>query len=429
MSDLEQLRHLADRVIPPPYEAITAAARRRDRRSAGRTVAVAVSTVGLAVAGFVVVRGLDSAVPEPIGPIASPTPTPSEESTPSERTEPRSRDSMTPKEVVTAPDAVLETVAVAPGDSDVRVSMWHALCRWCPETPDGRGGFLGPPTFTGMALTADGYETATYARQPFSRLAVAVHSPRDDAFLVVDLGNGREWLVDLDGTVRRVERIDHELRPADPRLWFECARAGGVSSTWCSLDPDTATAYPWPEGWSGSAVAPNSGERPWGWSMTDTGTFEDPGGILEAWWDDDGSRHHRQLATDVMGGAVIGSPSGELTYWSWRLGGDTVDLHTGRGRGATWGVRTRAAPGFNRWVQMTRSPDGALLAWTVYPHLVVWRAEASEGGFHRVHEASGPELAGAGLWTQDGLVYANGSGTAALSEDGGRTWRTIENWR
>ena len=115
-------------------------------------------------------------------PIISPAPTPSAESRPRRTTTPQSLDSMTPKEVVTAAGAELEAVAVAPGDPDVRISMWHALCHWCPDRPDGRGGSLGPPTFTGMAITTDGYASASYARHPFFGRLGAVHSPRDDLF-------------------------------------------------------------------------------------------------------------------------------------------------------------------------------------------------------------------------------------------------------
>ena len=431
MSELEQLRRLADQVSPPPFDSISAAAaRRRNRRSAVTAATLALTAAGLVVAGAIVVFGDGSGTTEPVRPPpGSPAPSRPEESNPPKNPEPRSLESMTPEEVVNDPDAELEAVAMAPGDPDVRISMWRALCTWCPDRPDGRGGSLGPPTFTGMAVTSDGYATATYVRHPFSGLGGDILSPRDDMFLFVDMGNGREWLIDLDGTVRRVERSTAELRPTDPRLWFECGRAGGWTSTWCSLDPDTATAYVWPEEWNRSATPPFSGEQPWGWSPIGAGSFEDPGGVVEAWWDDNGTRHRRALATDAMGGVVHESADGDLAYWTWQLGDNTVDLHTSRDRGASWDVNTRPAPGFNRWVQMTRSPDGALLAWTYYPHLVVWRADVSGGGFRRVLEAPGPDLEGAGLLTQDGLVYANGSGVSAVSEDGGLTWSTIQTWR
>ena len=85
MSDLEQLRRLADRVSPPPYEAIAAAARRRDRRSAVATAVVAASAVVLVTGGVVVVRGLDLAGTEPARPPTTsntpPVPTPSKAAT------------------------------------------------------------------------------------------------------------------------------------------------------------------------------------------------------------------------------------------------------------------------------------------------------------------------------------------------------------
>lgn len=439
MSDLDQFRELADQVRPPSLDSLRETARRRDRRAAVTAATLAATTVALLIAGMVVVRGLEPTTPHPVSPVQTPTEPPTEGPK-----QPHSPNSMTPQEVVNAPDADLVIVALAPGDPDVRLSTWTALCHWCPDTPDGRGGSLGPPTFTGMALTTDGYETTTYVRPRNPQLAYTVLSPRDDVFLLNDEGNGREWLVDVDdGTERRVARVDSELRPADPRLWFECGIARGDSSTWCSLDVDTATAYAWPEAWSGSAVAPYVGDEPWGWeppgwSRTSTGTFEDdpsntgtyddPGGTYEAWWDTNGSRQRRPFTTDEMG-TIGGSTPGELAYWTRRLGSDTLDLHTGRDRGAVWEVETRAAPGFSRGIQMMRSPDGALLAWTEYPRLVVWRAEASGGGFRQVHEASGPETYGGGLWAQDDVVYANGNGSAAVSDDDGLTWTTIDSWR
>jgi hypothetical protein len=98
---------------------------------------------------------------------------------------------MTPQEVVNAPDADLAVVALAPGEPDVRLSTWTALCHWCPDISDGRGGSLGPPTFTGMALTTDGHETATYVRSRNPQLAYTVLSPRDDVFLLNDAATGR----------------------------------------------------------------------------------------------------------------------------------------------------------------------------------------------------------------------------------------------
>jgi hypothetical protein len=83
-------------------------------------------------------------------------------------------------------------------------------------------------------------------------------------------------------------------------------------------------------------------------------------------------------------------------------------------------------------MQMKRSPGGAYLAYSIYPRLVVWRAEAAGGQFRKVYEQPGediPETTGSGLWTQDDLVYANANATAAVSADDGLTWTTVRTWR
>ena len=121
-----------------------------------------------------------------------------------------------------------------------------------------------------------------------------------------------------------------------------------------------------------------------------------------------------------------------MAYWARENGADTVDLHTSRNGGADWEVDTREAPGFDGVLQMKRSPDGALLAYSIYPRLIVWRAEASGGAFRKVYEQSGAsqaETTGAGLWTQDDLVYATANATVAVSDDDGLTWTTIQTWR
>ena len=270
--------------------------------------------------------------------------------------------SMTPREVVNAPDADLVIVALAPGDPDVRLSAWTARCRWCPDRPDGRGGSLGPPTFTGMALTTDGYETATYVRPRSPQLGYTVLSPRDDVFLLNDAANGREWLVDVDdGTEHRVARVDSELRPADSRLWFECGIAGGDSSTWCSLDVDTATAYAWPAAWSGSAVPPYVGDEPWGWeppgwSLTSTGTFED---------DPDNTAptttrvaHTRPGGTPTAAGSAVRSPR---TRWAPSVDLRRASRPTGPGGSAPTGSTSTpvATAGPSGSWRPARHPDSA----------------------------------------------------------------------
>ena len=121
-----------------------------------------------------------------------------------------------------------------------------------------------------------------------------------------------------------------------------------------------------------------------------------------------------------------------MAHWARPDGADTVDIYTSSDGGANWERETREAPDLNGYIQMKRSPDGALLAYSIYPRLVVWRAEASGGPFRQVYEQSGEsrsETTGAGLWTQDELIYATANATAAVSDDDGRTWATVETWR
>src|SRR5215212_3912864 len=336
MSDLDQLRGLTEHIHPPSFESLADTARRRDRRAAGTWAGVAAAVVVVVGAGMVVMGG-DGTDPKPVQPSPSlPTPT-------NTSITPQSKTSMTREEVVTVPWARMYSAGVSPEDTDVRVSLWEAECRWCPRMKDGRGGHLGRPRFTAMALTTDGYATTTYTRSPVAPElgSVTIESPAESLFLFYDTANGREWLVRTDGTIRKIERVDGSVRPSSPRLWFYCVGRDGTDrigtedeagvdyGSWCALDPDTATAYRWPDSWAASAVSPGSGGRPWGW-ITDPGTWEDPNGGLTAWWDTSAGRRERVLTTDAMGGGVENPPKDDLLYWTWQHKSGSLDLHIGR---------------------------------------------------------------------------------------------------
>jgi hypothetical protein len=412
-------RHLADGLNPPAVDLDGIRARaRRNRQRGAAWVAAATVIAGIAVAAAI--DNGDSSATDPVAPV----PPPGEAITASpspERPNPFPR-SMTPEQVVNDARAELWTVAVAPGDPDTRISMWSVRCsRPCPQR--------GPGEFNAVALTTDGYDTTMYLRPPYSLgVDLQVSTPEDGTFLVTDQSNGGEWLVELDGDIRPVTRVDTELRPTDPRLWFPCP--SHWRSTWCALDPGTATAYAWPRAWDGSAASPASGDAPWGANPEPRATSSS--GRLEAWWDTEDGRRLRTLAETHEGDYILGSPPGEMAYWARPDDTSTVELHTSRNRGKDWEVDSRAVPGLNAEIGMKRSPDGAYLAYSTYPELVIWRAEAAGGPFRKVYEQSGKnaaETSGAGLWTQDGLVYANAYATAAISEDDGLSWTTIHNWR
>jgi hypothetical protein len=410
-------RSVAEGIRPPDIDPQEIRARARSNRRRRTSLATAAVVVAVVAAGATVL-GRDTSTPDPVVPAPTPTTTPLP---PTEKPNPFPR-SMTPEEVVSDPRAQLWTAAVAPDDPDTRMSLWFVQC-----TRPCRG--RGP--FEALALTTDGFETTTYLRPPFpTGVDLHVSSPQDGVFLVFDQSNGGEWLVDPDGTVRPVSHVASEIRPADPRLWFQCA--GRWRQTWCSLDPDAATAHVWPrDTWDGSATSPAGDDLPWGANPEPRSTGSS--GQLEAWRDTERGRQVRTLAATHRGDYILDTPPGEMAFWARPDGALTVDLYTSRNDGVDWEVDRREAPGLGGdHLQLRRSPDGAFLAYLIYPRLVVWRAEASGGPFQLVYEQPGEtdvETSGAGLWTQDGLVYANANATAAVSEDDGLTWTTTQTWR
>jgi hypothetical protein len=394
-------RQVADGVYPPEVDVDAVRARARSKR---RTTSVAVAATVLAViaVGASVLGGQGTSAPDP-APSPSPSPSHLEESSPDWKP-----DSMTPEVVVTTPGARLETVGVTPGDTDIRMSIWTIA------------------GYRGMALTTDGYQSTTYASAPEGTQVVS--SPRDGLFLLSD-GSDHEWLVDVEGTVRRVTRVDTEFVPTDPRLWFQCVY-GSWRSRWCSLDPDTATAHVSANQWGGSAVRPGLGAPPWGAHPEPRAASVT--GRLEAWWYAEGVRQVHTVAVTDDGDYIKNTPPGQMAFWAPGSRSNTLDIHTSRNGGADWEVETRGAQGIGgpgvRVV--TRSPGGALLTCTAGEDLVIWRAEASGGPFQKVYTAPAPDAdLGTGIGTQGSLLYLNTGDTAVVSEDDGRTWTTIETWR
>jgi hypothetical protein len=320
--------------------------------------------------------------------------------------------SVTPQDVVTAQGAVLRSVGLAAGDTGTRLALWSD------------GGSVG------LVLTRDGFTTSTYADVPFryggevGLTDVRVSSPRDDLFLVQAGNASVEWLVGVDGRIRHVTRVDSERMPRDPRLWFPCE--GSWRATWCALDPDTATAYRW-SAWDGSAVPPGAGVTPWGANPKPRSTYSS--GRLEAWWGFGGGRRLHTLAAVRQGDYVLGCRPDLMALWSSASGSGTLKIHTSRDGGASWQVASHLASGVDPSWQVRCMPDGAFL---VFSDKAVWRAEASSGPLHKVLEVAG------GLTAPDGGVQLQllgdravltGRGVAAVSQDAGRTWTTIQRWR
>ena len=318
-------RQVAEGLTPPVVDLALLRARARSNRRRRTSLTAAAALMVVAV-GAIIVGSWNTGAQDPVKPAVTPVETVTSTPTPEEPNPfPRS---MTPEQVVKEPRAKLVAAAVAPGDPNTRISMWLFQCtRPCSDR--------GPHEFTAVAVTTDGYKTTTYLRPMFDLgIDLQVSSPEDGLFLVTDQSNGGEWLVDLAGNIRGVTRVATRFKPADPRLWFQCP--GHWRSTWCALDPDTATVYAWPQAWDGSAASPAVGDSPWGAHPESRATSTS--GLLEAWWDTVRGRQVRTLAAAHEGDYILGSPPGEMAYWAWPDGTETIELHTSANRGANWEV-------------------------------------------------------------------------------------------
>lgn len=444
-SELESLRALADRVRPPAFEALEEVARQRTRRTAAAAVVGCVVSMLVVAGGIAVVTGReDRSAPEPV---ITPTPTPSitPSPTPTPETSPthRSDTSMTPAEVVAAEDATLELTGVSLDDPDFRVSTWRATCHWCPRSEVGR------PSFTGLAITSDGYATTTYLRPPFDSGLEHVESLGPRLLVVVDRANGYEWLVRDEGTITPLDRDFDQIPAADPRLWFVClgntGRAPGGAAepddsqpTWCALDPDAGVVHIWTEPWAGtlddseSVVSPASGEPPWGirdptYSPTRPGSVEDR---VEVWWEVDGTRRHEDLGPATASGPVLNGPRGLMSCWSWVKGSPALTLFTSSDRGATWQslrLGMASSPQAFETLALTWTPGGDLVG---RDELRLWRARPVDGtDFEVVHEATARDES----TSEDHQPFVvNGEQVWASrlwSDDDGHTWNELSPWR
>ncbi len=252
---------------------------------------------------------------------------------------------MTPAEVVLADDATLGLTGISADDPDFRVSVWQATCHWCPKSEVGR------PSFTALAITADGYSTATWPRPVrFGTGACGVGRPGPAG----DRGPGqrlRGWSGQL--APSPADSDFDEIPAADPRLWFVClgniGRTGDggqalpfdAQPTWCALDPSKDTVHIWSGPWVGlldnseSMVSPGSGVMPWGvrdptYGPTHPRPAEEH---AEAWWEVAGSV--ADLGPATASGPVLNGPRGLMSCWSWVKGSPTLTVFTSSDQGNT----------------------------------------------------------------------------------------------
>ncbi len=441
MPDLDALRVIANRASAPPFDTLEKVARRRDRRTAASVASLTIAAL-IVVGGAIAVTGSDDdASPEPVitpGPTATPTTSPTADESPTHQSD----TSMTPEEVVLADNAKLWFGGASADDPDFRMSVWTTRCTWCPKSVDGVR-----PEFTVMATTTDGFATTTYRRPRFPGGVYYVHSPAPGVLMVVDDSNGGEWLVRDDGTTtkRLTRMVDN--RPADqPRQWFQCL-SGTEQVTWCAVDVATETVYEWRGPWTGSpgntrsAVTPDSGLEPWGRQLLDASE-----GALVAWWDQNGVRRTRVLASPdttgadaerLVGDMVLGSFEDDLLYWSHGLRSDDLVFHVGDDGGASWRTIKQSLPTPTvSTEEIVGTPEGGIILrnldyMTPTVKVTMWRLESlEEGEWTLVYSGELPEgMDNALVQPLTSVGHRLQSGSSLYSDDDGRSWTATTTWR
>ena len=342
---------------------------------------------------------------------------------------------MTPREVVGAANAELLYAGVSADDPGFMISAWSAECTWCPVNPR----LEKRPTFAGMAITDDGFKSATYVRPPRGFGVIRVLSPAPGVLLITDPANGREVLVGQDATVTRVQRVAADRPATEPRLWFECASSGDWL-TWCALDVAAATAYEWGAPWSGSpgltqsAVDPGLGAPARGRRLR-----PDLGSDVVAWWVQDDVRQERVIAPGRRGlfaDAVLGARD-DLLYWSHVRGTHRMTFHVGDDDGRSWRDVEQAAPTPDIGTEeVVATPSGAFLLRHITEkgdavRARIWRLDSlEEGDWELVHDTGElPYMYDLGQMFQPTSVGSRLVFGLLHSDDDGQSWTQVSRLR
>jgi hypothetical protein len=441
--DLGSLRSLGERVQPPPLGQLEDVARRRARLTAAVVSAAGVAAVVVAAVLVLLVPRDDGAVPEPVRtPTATPSPTASATDEPGGPATHASDTSMTLREVVAKPNADLVLSGVSADNPDFRVAIWSAPCSWCPNDDEPRGR----PRFWAMAVTTDGFETATYRRIPYNPFRdpefTDVESLGPGLLLLVDTGNLNRpgWLVRDDATLTRLTAVV-ATRSGPARRWHQCggydadpyAHAAPVG--WCLVDPRTDTSYQAEAPWlvdelvhGRPAVSPAEADEPWG--------LENVADLVPYWYDG-GVLHTRDLGPADAVGTVSGVPRGQMAVWSLDRQTLVLTIRSSADRGRSWQASTLDVPSAPERLGVHRTSSGAFLllrdgsnggifAW---PPREIWRVPPGAETVDVVY-AESERTDVAGYDSQpfdelDGRIWSGG----LWSDDDGRTWHAITTWR
>jgi hypothetical protein len=224
-TDLRALESaVSEQIVPPSFDALVAnaARRRRNAYAAAGTVAAG----ALAVSAVVATAGGAPTHDEPAPPVSS-----TDSPTPSPTTASATASDLTLEQIVHDPDSILEDFAASPSDADARAVVWRA-CR-------NRSCVGGPQA---LAVTSDGFATASYVALPREAVA-SVTSLGGDDFLLSMGGRPRE-VIDAAGVRVRVSLADGPAWPLQPgETLVPTAKFGGASR---AIDPATAVSHPVP---------------------------------------------------------------------------------------------------------------------------------------------------------------------------------------
>ena len=437
-ASLRDLDRRVDAVSPPEFDiadiVVRGDSRMRHRRAGLAAGAVALVAAAVVIAGVGGLSQRSDPAPQPVG-----TPTPSATSTPTPTSEPSpthvSETVMTPREVVGAANAELLYAGVSADDPDFMISAWTAECTWCPVDPR----LERRPSFNGMAITVDGFKSATFVRPPRGFGVVRVLSPAPGVLLITDPANGHEVLVGRDGTMTRVQRVVADRPVTEPRQWFECL-SGEDQLTWCALDVAAATAYEWRAPWSGSSDLTQSAVDP-GLAAPARGRRLRPdlGSDLAAWWIQDDVRRERVIASGrraLFADVVLGARDG-LLYWSHVRGTDRMTFHLGADDGTFWRDVERPAPTPDIGTEeVMATPSGAILLRhiaeqgdAVRAH--IWRLDSLEdGSWELVHDTGElPYMYDLGQMFQPTSVGSRLVLGLLYSDDDGQSWTQMPRLR
>jgi hypothetical protein len=439
-ASLRDLNRRVDAVVPPEFD-IADIVVRGNRRMRHRRAGLAAGAAALVAAASVIagVGGLSQRSDPAPQPVDTPTPTSSATSTPTPTSEPSpahvSGTVMTPREVVGAANAELLYAGVSADDPDFMISAWTAECTWCPVDPR----LERRPSFDGMAITVDGFKSATYVRPPRGFGVIRVLSPAPGVLLITDPANGHEVLVGQDGTMTRVQRVVADRPATEPRQWFECL-SGEDQLTWCALDVAATTAYEWGTPWSGSSDLTQSAVDP-GLAAPARGRRLRPnlGSDLAAWWIQDGVRRERVIAPgrrNLVADVVLGAREG-LLYWSHVRGTDRMIFHVGADDGTSWRDVERLAPTADIGTEeVLATPSGAILLRhiteqgdAVRAH--IWRLDSLEdGNWELVHDTGElPYMYDLGQMFQPTRVGSRLVLGLLYSDDDGQSWTQMPKLR